>query len=352
MKLTINKLEKDLIKYTITFPNLCVELLNLGATIYDIKNFDRFNRLSSIVLKYDKPQDYKNNLMYLGTTTGPYAGRIANGQYTHNDHTYTLPINDGPHHLHGGPRGLSTKFFDVKIISANEEEILLEFSTTITTLDDNLPGELLVKILYTITNENINIKYEAQSSENGRVVNITNHTYWNLSGDLRHNITDMLISGNTTHVWSCDENQIPNERLEVTDLLDFSTTTSLRDILRNPILQLKDQKGLDNAFEIADNKITLSQRTSGRSVTISSDQNTVVIYTQNFGSNVPVNNWPSRSTNLGIACEFQAVPNDINHDSNASSFIAKGQIWTREINFKFNTTHTNIFKKIFDKSQK
>lgn len=352
MNLTINRIDAQLVKYKISFSNICVELLNLGATIYDVKTFDRFGRLNSIVLKYDKPQDYKNNQMYLGTTTGPYAGRIENGTFTFNNQIFNLPKNDGDNHLHGGPNGLSHKYFDIEIIQADEQKITLLFTTKIATADDNLPGELLVKVIYTITNEEINIKYEAKSSEDGRIVNITNHTYWNLSGDIRHNITDTSITANTKFVWDSNESNISSKKMEVPEILDFSNGTTLRELLRNPITLLKDQKGLDNAFEIPDKKITISHRTSGRSVTISSDQDTAVIYTQNFPSHISINHWPTRSTNLGIACEFQSVPNDINRDEKANSFVYKDQIWTREINFKFHTNNASIFKKALNKLQK
>lgn len=159
-----------------------VKITNIGATITSITTPDKNGTIEEIVLGFDDPmsylsEEYKNNCVYLGAVAGRFANRIAGGQFSLNGKNYKLAQNNGANHLHGGPEGFHFKLWNAKI----------EADTLVLTLlspdnDEGYPGNLEVKVSYRLNDDNeLIIDYKA-STDKATPVNLTNHSYFNLSG--------------------------------------------------------------------------------------------------------------------------------------------------------------------------
>lgn len=194
-----------------------VEVLTYGARIIKIFTPDRMGNLGDITAGYAKPEDYyNNNTFYFGATVGRYANRIGNSEFTLNGKKYTLESNDGKNCLHGG----STENFDRKIWDAEVKGDSLVMSLTSKDGAGGFPGELKVKVTFTLNNENeLKIEYFALSNKD-TVCNLTNHSYFNLGcGDTVLNQELFINSHKTT---KADKQLIPHGEYQDIDGTAFS----------------------------------------------------------------------------------------------------------------------------------
>jgi aldose 1-epimerase len=163
-----------------------VKITNIGATIVGIETKDKNANFSNIVLGFDNPeayisQQYLNNCCYLGSTIGRFANRIARGKFNLNGKTYHLAVNNGNNHLHGGPTGFHQKIWTTDIEQAEAGETLVMRHTSPDN-DEGFPGQVGVEVRFYLSSENeLIINYEAKSDAS-TPVNLTNHSYFNLSG--------------------------------------------------------------------------------------------------------------------------------------------------------------------------
>ncbi|KAG0171018.1 hypothetical protein DFQ28_001379 [Apophysomyces sp. BC1034] len=160
---------------------LAVMVLNYGATITHILTPDKQGHVRDVVLGFDNYEDYKSpNNPYFGATIGRYANRIGQGQFTVDGQTYQLAINNAPNALHGGSEGFDKKLWNVTVVSENPASIQLELISN--DGDQSYPGTLTTQVTYTVTDrDELEIRYHA-TTDKDTVVNLTNHTYFNLSG--------------------------------------------------------------------------------------------------------------------------------------------------------------------------
>jgi aldose 1-epimerase len=168
--------------YTLTNKNgMQVAITNFGGTIVSIKVPDKDGRLADIVLGYDNASGYQGGKAYLGATIGRYGNRISNGSFSLDDNTYTLPKNDGPNTLHGGTKGFNARVWTAKDVSGpNGEALQLTYLSK--DGEEGFPGILSAKVVFTLTGNNeLKIDYSA-TTDKDTVMNLTNHSYFNLSG--------------------------------------------------------------------------------------------------------------------------------------------------------------------------
>ncbi|KAF7727685.1 hypothetical protein EC973_007240 [Apophysomyces ossiformis] len=160
---------------------LAVMVLNYGATITHILTPDKQGHVRDVVLGFDNYEDYKSTENpYFGAIIGRYANRIGNGQFTVDGQSYQLHINNGPNSLHGGLEGFDKKLWDVSILSENPASIQLQLISP--DGDQSYPGTLVTQVTYTVTDKDeLEIRYHA-TTDKDTVLNLTNHTYFNLSG--------------------------------------------------------------------------------------------------------------------------------------------------------------------------
>ncbi len=186
---------KAIEQYTLKNSNgLTVRLINYGATVVSVETPDRNGKSANVVLGYVKPELWLTNPSYFGATIGRYGNRIANGVFGLNGNIYRLAKNDGDNHLHGGDQGFHRVLWDAEATS-DETSVQVAFTRTSPHNEDGYPGELSTTVTYTLTEKDeLSIAYEA-TTDRATVVNLTNHCYWNLSGDaaetdiLKHQLT-------------------------------------------------------------------------------------------------------------------------------------------------------------------
>lgn len=205
--------------------NYRVDISDYGATIISVMAPDRAENIADIVLGYSSVDEYRKNGGYFGATVGRYANRIANGEFELNGTKYTLEKNDGVNHLHGGLNGFDKRVWDCEVIPNG---VLM--SITSEDMEGGYPGTLKVSVMFTLEkSENggasLRIKYSA-TSDKDTVINLTNHSYFNLNGHnkgdiLRHTIK--LYADRFTRVGAgaIPTGELPNVKGTVFDFVDF-----------------------------------------------------------------------------------------------------------------------------------
>ncbi|MGC4040392.1 MAG: hypothetical protein QM710_06310 [Flavobacterium sp.] len=178
---------KEVLCYTLSNRNGCeLSVINYGATITSLKIPIDSNQKTDVVLGFETLEDYIESYYlpsppYFGTVVGRYAGRINNAEFFNNGNKVFLNKNQGKHNIHGGIIGFSRKFWRAKMINLEENpSITLEYTSPDN--EEGFPGELTVKVTYTLTEENeLKVNFTAKSSED-TIINLTQHSYFNLDG--------------------------------------------------------------------------------------------------------------------------------------------------------------------------
>ena len=187
---------KDVDIFTLGNKDMTVKISNFGGVVISIITPDKNGKLEDIVLGYDKLEGYLKNGPYLGAIVGRHANRIENAVFEINGHIYNVSKNEGNNHLHGGIKGFNKAIWEAEIITKEDDEYL-ELAYMSKDGEEGYRGNLLVKVRYRLTEENaLEINYFAVSDKD-TVVNLTNHSYFNLSGHASGNILKhkLMING-------------------------------------------------------------------------------------------------------------------------------------------------------------
>jgi aldose 1-epimerase len=169
--------------FTLTNKNgMEVKISNFGAVINSIVVPDRNGKMENVVLGFDSLKSYQGTHPYFGSLVGRYGNRIALGKFSLNGNIYTLAVNNGVNHLHGGIKGFNKQVFQVDTTYFKEDSSVISLSYISPDMEEGYPGNLKVKVNYVLTNNNeIRIEYEAETDK-PTVLNLTNHSYFNLTG--------------------------------------------------------------------------------------------------------------------------------------------------------------------------
>lgn len=295
----------DLIK--IHHKTMSIVFTNYGARIVSWK-IDYNN----IVLGNEVEADefYPNHPYYFGATIGRYAGRIDKGTFTLNHQTYQVETNAEGHHLHGGSKGLSSRLFDYSI-HQHEHDVKVIFTTQVLSSEDDFPGNIDVRIVFTYDVTNTwTIEYYANSTED-TLFNPTNHAYFNLNPDNRTIDNHVLIS-DKMHLFPLNDARLPQNKP-----IDLIKTMGVNRIPIQTIFQSQDPrlhpqierfKGLDHPMEVGNGKLTLSN--DKVMLHVITDRPQIVVYTFNSPEKRAHANQLFKS-HSGIALETQSMPNDI-----------------------------------------
>ena len=231
--------------YTLTNSNgMEVCITNFGGRIVSVMVPDRDSVMRDVVLGFDNIQDYMTIPSDFGATIGRYANRIANGRFTLDKQTYELPTNNNGHTLHGGPEGWQYKVFSVEDVSQNS----LQLKYVSKDGEMGFPGEVTAYVFFTVTDRNsIIIDYMARTMA-PTVINMTNHSYFNLSGDPSQPITDHLLYLNADQTTPVDEWLIPTGKIvKVADTpFDFRTPKPIGQDIDADNEQIRFGRGFDH----------------------------------------------------------------------------------------------------------
>ena len=302
-------------KYTIeNSKGFKVGIINYGAIITEIFTPDRNGNFENIVLAYDKLEPYLENPAYLGAIVGRTAGRISKGSFILGETKYELDKNNGENNLHGGLEGLSKKLWDAQ---KTENGIILSYKSK--HLESGFPGNVEFEVRYSVTEDNsLEIEYKAKPDRE-TIINLTNHSYFNLSGNIKSGGEKQILKINSDFICEVDEETLPTgQKIYVKDTnFDFREGKAIEDGLseRDNDYNIKIAKGYDHPFILnSDNpKISLFSQETGRTLEVETDQKIVIFYSGNYLKDTPeLAGNKKAENNMGICLETQDYPDAIN----------------------------------------
>ena len=330
--------------YTLTNSNgLEVRAMTYGGIIVSMRVPDRKGKLADVVLGHDDFDGYLVNPPYFGAIVGRYANRIANGTFTLDGVKYTLPKNDGQNTLHGGLIGFNKVIWDAKEFK-NEKGVGVAFNYLSKDGEEGFPGNLKVKVSYTLTNENqLIIDYEA-TTDKATPINLTQHTYFNLAGEGNGDILGHEVMLNADRFTPADKTLIPTGEIRPVKgtPLDFTTPATIGSRINDNYEQLVIGHGYDHNFVIKrkDNSLTLAARArepnSGRVLEVYTTEPAVQLYSGNFldGTIVGKQGHAYKKRD-GFCLETQHFPDSPNHPDFPSTILRPGTTFRSQTVFKF-----------------
>lgn len=332
---------KDIYLYTLKNLNgSYVKLSNLGAAIVEVVVPDKEGNLADVTLGYPDPLSYFGDGPCAGKVPGRYANRIAKGKFTLDGKEYTLPINNGPNHLHGGPEGFQNKVWESRIIGHSVEFLYYSEEGEM-----GYPGALKAVAHYDWSEENeLRLTLTAQSDA-PTVINLTNHAYFNLNGEGSGDILGHYLELNASEYLPTDETLIPlGESVEVAGTpMDFVIAKKLGRDIKEDFPALNYGKGYDNCWVIDGAEpgqlqfaAELYSEESGRTLSVYTTQPGVQVYTGNWLAGSPVGKC-GRSYNDydGVAIECQNFPDAPNKEEYPSAVLRPGEVYEQAIIFVF-----------------
>ena len=317
---------KEVLCYTLFNKNgFEFSVINYGATITSLK-IPVDENMVDVVLGFERLEDYINSYYlssppYFGTTVGRFAGRINNAEFQLDGKRNLLNKNHGKHNLHGGFLGFSRKVW--KVTDSTSELITLEYVSP--NKEENFSGELTIQVTYTITNENeLKIKYTAKTTVD-TIVNLTQHSYFNLDGH-SNDITSQKLLVNSDKILETNEELIPTGEFSSLDNhpYDFSS-------------KKKFSAGIDTTFVLKGKfAATLYSKKNKIKMTVSTNQPAVHIYVGgNCFNKIKGKENTDYHTQSGICFETQNFPDAPNHSHFPSSVLKKGEEYNSHTTFKF-----------------
>jgi len=329
--------------YILTNKNGCeVAVTNYGAKIVSLMVPDKNGTLTDVVTGHQTIDDYlTSEEPYFGAVCGRVANRIAKGKFTLDGKEYTLAINNGPNHLHGGIKGFNAVVWDVKEISDNAIEL---FYLSIDG-EEGYPGNLSVTVTYVLTDDNaLDIYYEAETDK-PTILNLTNHSYFNLSGAGDPYIGDHILKLIADEYLPTDETAIPYGKPEPVfgTPMDFTVPHAIGERIDDDFQQLIFGNGYDHNYIInKENEdeyvfagVCESPKT-GIKMEIFTSQPGIQLYTGNWmtGNFVGKNGqrYPKRSA---VCFETQHYPDSIHHPEYPSVVLRPGEIFRSRTTYKF-----------------
>jgi len=331
--------------YTLSEGPIEVRVTNYGGYLVSLKVPDRNGKSADIVLGFDDLDGYVNNnthkgTAYLGPIVGRYANRIARGNFTLDGRQYSLAINNGPNALHGGPHGFHQVVWKGRLIPAGIELTYLSKDG-----EEGYPGNLNVVVRYTLSQGALTIDYSA-TTDKDTILNLTNHTYFNLKGAGQGDILDHdLILYASRFTWA-DSNLTPTGELKSVGgtPLDFRKSTRIGERIDSDYEQLRVAGGYDQNFvldaggrELAE-AAEVYEPSSGRVMRVLTDQPGVQFYTGNFfDGTIKGKNGIAYQRRFGLCLETQHFPDSPNHPEFPTTELEPGQRFHRVTVFGFST---------------
>lgn len=319
-----------------------VVLSTVGAGIVSVNVPDRAGNMADVVLGYQNPADYMNDGPCAGKIPGRYANRIARGLFTLGGHEYHLAVNCGPNHLHGGPTGFQNRIW--RVVRADENSV--EFAYTSADGEEGYPGRLDVTARYT-WNDACELRLELSAvTDRNTVLNLTNHSYFNLAGHDSGSALDHLLQLNAHRWLPTDDSLVPSG--ELADVagtpMDFTAPKPLGRDIHADFDALRFGNGYDNCWAIdgfeSGHELRMAARLtdpkSGRTLEVITDQPGVQVYTGNWLTGSPLGKGGYEYKDYdAVAIECQDFPDAPNKPGFPKTGLHPGETYSRTIIFRF-----------------
>jgi aldose 1-epimerase len=332
-------------RYTLTNSRgMRVQIITYGGIITSVEVPNSNGQFEDVVLGYDNIEDYESNNPYFGALIGRFGNRISNGNFKIGDEEYFLAKNDGKNHLHGGEKGFDKVVWtgDSEIVDGNSKLKLTYLSPD---MEEGYPGNLFVEVTYILTQENsIEIEYKA-TTDKATIINLTQHTYFNLSSD--ESILDHELFINADSYLPVDETLIPTgEIINVIDTpFDFTKSKTIGQDINLKNDQLDIGLGYDHCWVLNDKEMNmktaaiLSEFSSGIVLEIKTNEPAIQFYSGNFlnGSHPKKSSDDFYGFRSGLCLETQHFPNSPNQKNFPSVVLNPEDVYESKTIFKFST---------------
>ncbi|WP_242919935.1 aldose epimerase family protein [Pontibacter liquoris] len=327
--------------YTLTNKNgMQVKISDFGGIITSIITPDRDGNMGDVVLGFDSISGYQSPAYaksgpYFGAIIGRYGNRIANGKFQLEGTQYSLATNNGPNSLHGGTKGFDKVIWHVEPMA---DQNALKLTYTSKDMEEGYPGNLQTTVVYTLTDDNaLKIDYEAKTDK-PTVLNLTNHSYFNLSAGKQDDILNEVLQVNADKFTAVDKNLIPTGELQPVKgtPLDFSSPQAIGQRINQV------EGGYDHNFVLngkpgsMQQAATLYDPESGRFMEVSTTQPGIQVYSSNFlDGTLTGKNGEKYTKHYAVALETQHFPDSPNQPDFPSTTLKPGDTYHETTIFKF-----------------
>ncbi len=337
----VTSTKKSVSEYTITNDSgASISVLTLGGIINNISVPDKNGKLANIVIGYKSVKDYENCPGFIGAAIGRSAGRIAGGKLIIDGTLYQLSKNQGINNLHGGSNAFDKAIWEAsESVAKDKASITLHYMSP--DMEEGFPGNLDCNITYTFTNDNaLTLRYVC-TTDKKTFINMTNHSYFNLSGDYTTKITDHYLMMKADHLIAVNNTTIPIAIIPVTHTaFDFTTSKPIGQDINANEEQIKFGAGYDHAFKLNQPcdgpHIIANDPKSGRIMEVTTDEQCVVLYTGNFLKKdyITATGTPLHPR-AAFCLETQYYPDSTNQDFIEPIFLEPNSIYKTETTFIF-----------------
>lgn len=318
----------------------CVRFIALGGIVTAIEVPDRQGQFANVVLGYKNPEGYLSQRIYLGCITGRYANRIANARFTLDQTEYVLAATDGTSSVHGGHRGFDKANWTV----VQEDSTTARLSHVSPDGDEGFPGRLEVTVRYRLTDENaFEISYES-STDRPTIVNLTNHSYFNLAGEGSRDILDHQLQIEAANYTPADSILIPTGEIAPVEgtPFDFRTARRIGERIRVPHPQMIAGKGYDLNYVIDRetpgmvHAATLVDPATGRSMRVETTEPGLQLYTGNLlDSTVEGPSGALYRQSDGVCLETHHYPNSPNTPQFPTTVLRPSEVYSTRTTYRF-----------------
>ena len=325
--------------YTLTNDDLTVRITNFGAHVVSIEAPDRTGHKADVVLGYKDLAGYlADNKTYMGSVVGRYGNRIANGTFSLDGATYHIPANDHGNALHGGTEG-----YDRKVWTGHQIANGVDLTLVSPNGDMGFPGQLTAHVRYTLEGHSLHIAYTATTTK-PTVLNLTNHSYFNLSGEGSGTILNHVMMIPADRYTPVNATLIPTGELAPVagTPMDFRQPTPIGARIRTPFDQLKIAGGYDHNYVLngaSSGSLHVAAEvvdpTSGRTLTVKTTEPGVQFYSGNSLAGPMGASGRAYTKNTGFCLETQHFPDSPNHPSFPTTELKPGKTMHSETVFTF-----------------
>lgn len=326
---------------TLTGSAVGVTVISYGAAIQAVRTPDRYGNIADIVIGYDDLAGYLTRTNYFGSTVGRYANRIAGGRFAIDGQCYQLPLNNGPNSLHGGSDGFDTRLWDVMSVdSGNPARVTMGLVSP--DGDQGYPGALTATVDYALDESGaLSITFRA-TTDRPTVVNLTNHAYWNLSGNAESSAMDTILTIPADAYLPVDAGQIPTGEVCAVAETPF-------DFRRPAAVRARHAQGFDHNWVISRERATeprLVARAedpgSGRALDVLSTEPGLQFYSGSFlDGTIKGKGGKLYRQGDGFCLEPQMFPDTPNQPAFGSTRLDPGQVYEHRMIYRFSTVLHN-----------
>ena len=319
-----------------------VSITNYGGTVTSIVVPDKGGKMGDVVLGFDSVAEYVEKSPYFGCITGRYAHRIANGKFTLDGKDYSVATNNDPNHLHGGLKGFDKKIWKARIGNMGDSPSLV-LTYTSPDGEEGYPGTLNNSVTYTWTQDNaLRIRYKS-TTDKPTILNLTNHSYFNLAGEGDKTNLQHRVKINAEHYNPIDETSIPTGIAPVEGTpFDFRKPTQIGKRINEENEQLKNGKGYDHNFVLKktdDGKLmtaaVVTEPTSGRILTVKTTEPGIQFYTGNFLDDLKGKGGKNYAHRSAFCLESQTFPDSPNQKEFPSPVLRPGETYSQVTVYHF-----------------